>query len=123
MTAAPACHNDLVAAVGRNREHSSKAKCGSTSPLEEHAAHHAMPAVYPFHEFAVAGGLMSYSPSLAQYRQAGIYTGKILRGAKPSDLPVQQATKFELVINLKTAKTLGIEVPVSLLARTDEVIE
>ena len=92
--------------------------------LVDLAAQHAVPTIYAYSEFPVAGGLMSYGTNYAEpYRVLGEYVGRILKGEKPADLPVQQVTKVDLVINLKTAKTLGVAIPLPLLGRADQVIE
>jgi putative tryptophan/tyrosine transport system substrate-binding protein len=114
-----------------SQQHVRAVLVGSSSLYSRHpeqiaalAARHALPAIFPFREFALADGLMSYGSSLGYfYHQAGIYAGRILKGEKPGDLPVQQVTKIDLVINLKTAKALGLTIPETLLATADEVIQ
>jgi putative tryptophan/tyrosine transport system substrate-binding protein len=97
---------------------------GQSKQLAAQVLRHGVPAIFAYHEFAAAGGLMSYGGSLTdQYRLLGVYTGRILKGEKPVELPVQQATKLELIINAKTAKALGLTIPETLLATADEVIE
>jgi putative ABC transport system substrate-binding protein len=97
---------------------------GKSRQLAALALRHGLPTVYQYHDFAAAGGLMSYGGSLSDgYRLVGLYTGRILKGEKPADLPVQQATKVELIINMKTAKAFGLTVPITLLGRADEIIE
>jgi putative tryptophan/tyrosine transport system substrate-binding protein len=92
--------------------------------LLDFVAKHRLPTMFLFRDYVSAGGLMSYSPDFSEmFRRAGTYVDKILKGAKPADLPVEQPTKFELVINLKTAKALGLRIPPSVLGRADQVIE
>jgi putative ABC transport system substrate-binding protein len=124
--------SEIDAAFGTLAELRAGALVVSTDPLFTNhraqiialTARHAVPAIYDYIEYPVAGGLMSYGPDLADsYRQVGVLTGKVLKGAKPADLPVQQVVRVELVINLTTAKTLGLTIPQALLGRADEVIE
>jgi putative ABC transport system substrate-binding protein len=112
----------IVARSSRSRLPATVRSC--RSPIITLAARHKLPAVYPFRYFVTSGGLISYGPDpIDQYRRAAGYVDRILKGEKPADLPVQAPTKYETVLNLKTAKALGLDLPTTVLARADEVIE
>jgi putative tryptophan/tyrosine transport system substrate-binding protein len=124
--------DEIDAAFASATQHGAGAMIVSSDPFfnsrggqfVEQAARHSLPVIYPQREFVHGGGLISYGPDFSDgYRNGGVYVGKILKGAKPAELPVMQPTKFDLVINLKTAKALGLIVPPTLLATADEVIE